>query len=59
MENPQLNDTDTTSEQLHIADIANSESVHMWEGQLSSLIHIAWQVHVYTPNTLYHFPFNI
>ena len=33
-----------------IADIANTESVRMCEGQLSGFIHIAWQVHVCTPN---------
>ena len=42
-----------------IADIANRESIHMWEGQLNSLIHIAWQEHVCTPNKLHLFPFNI
>jgi len=42
-----------------IADIANRESIHMCEVQLSNLIHVAWQVHVCTPNKLYHFPFNI
>ena len=42
-----------------IADIANRESIHMCEGQLSSPIHIAWQVHVCTPNKFYLFPFNI
>jgi len=41
------------------ADIANRESIHMYEGQLSILIHIAWQVHVCTPNKIYLFPFNI
>jgi len=41
-----LSDTDTNSKHLPIADIANRESIHMWEGQLNSLIHIAWQVHV-------------
>jgi len=30
----------------------------MWKGQLSSLIHIAWQVLVCTPNELYPSPFN-
>jgi len=30
----------------------------MWEGELYSLIHIAWQVHVCTPNKLYLFPFS-
>jgi len=30
-----------------VADIANRESIHMWEGQLNSLIPVAWQVHVY------------
>jgi len=54
-----LGDTDTISEHLPIADIANRESIHMWEGQLSSLIHIAWQVHVHTLNKLYLYPFNI
>jgi hypothetical protein len=44
-----LSDTDTVSEHLPIADIAKGESSHMWEGQLNSLIHIAWQVHVCTP----------
>ena len=29
----------------------------MWEGELNSLIHIAWQVHMCTPNKLYLFPF--
>jgi len=33
-----LSDTDTVSEHLPIADIANRESIHMWEGQLNSLI---------------------
>ena len=33
-----------------IADIANRESIRMCEGQPSSLIHIAWQVHMCTPN---------
>jgi len=42
-----------------IADIAKRESINMREGQLSSLIHIAWQVHVCTPNKLYLLPFNI
>ena len=54
-----LSDTDTNSEHLPIADIANRESIHMWEGQLNSLILIAWQVQVCTPNKLYLFPFNI
>jgi len=31
----------------------------MWEAELNSLIHIAWQVLVCTPNKLYLFPFNI
>jgi len=31
---------------LPIADIANRELIHMWKGQLSSLIHTNWQVHV-------------
>jgi len=31
----------------------------MWEGQLSSLIHTAQQVHMCTPIKLYHFPLNI
>ena len=53
-----LSDTDTISEHLPIADIANRASIHMWEAQLSGLIHIAWQVHVCTPNKLCHFPFN-
>ena len=52
-------DTDTNIEHLPIADIAHRESIHMWEGQLISLTHIAWQVHVCTPNRLYLFPFNI
>ena len=52
-----LSDTDTISEHLPIADIANRESIRMWEGQLSSLIHIA--LHVCTPNKLYPFSFNI
>ena len=42
-----------------IADIANRESIHMCEGQLSSPIHIDWQVHVCAPNKLYLFPFSI
>jgi len=42
-----------------IADIANRESNHTCEGQLGILIHIAWQLHVCTPNKLYLFPFNI
>jgi len=54
-----LSDTDTNSEHLSIADIANRESIHMWKGQLNSLIYIARQVHVCTPNKLYPFPFNI
>ena len=33
-----------------IADIANRESIYMCEGHIYSLIHIAWQVHVCTPN---------
>ena len=41
------------------ADIANRESIHMCEGQLSSLIPIAWQVHVCTPNKLHLFTSNI
>jgi len=41
-----LSDTDKNREHLPIADIANRESVHMWVGQLNSLIHMAWQVHV-------------
>ena len=36
-----LSDTDTNSEYLPIADIANRESIHMWEGKLNSPIHIA------------------
>ena len=52
-------DTDTNSEHMPIADIANRESIHMWEGELNSLIHIAWRVHVCAPNKLYLFPFNI
>ena len=54
-----LSDTDTNSEHLPIADIANRESIHVWEGELNSLIHIAWQVHVCTPNKLDLFPFSI
>ena len=42
-----------------MADIANSESLHVWEGELNRLIHIALQVHSSTPNKLYLFPFNI
>jgi hypothetical protein len=52
-----LSDTDTNREHLPIADIAKRESIHMWErGNQQS--HIGWQVHVCTPNKLYHFPFN-
>jgi len=54
-----LTDTDTNREHLPIAEIANREWIHLWERQLSSLIHIAWEVHVCTPNKLYLFPFNI
>jgi len=42
-----------------IADIANRESIHKCEGQLSSLIPVAWQVHVCTPDKLHVFLFNI
>jgi len=41
-----LSDTDTNSEHLPTAGIANRESNLMWEQQLSSLIYIAWQVNV-------------
>ena len=54
-----LSDTDTNSEHLPTADIANRESIHVWEEGLNSLIQIAWQVHVCTLNELYLFPFNI
>jgi hypothetical protein len=54
-----LSDSDTNSEHLPIADIANRESIRMWEGELNRPIHIAWQVHACTPNKLYLFPFNI
>ena len=50
-----LSDADTNREHLPIADIANRESIHMWEGELNSAIHIAWQVHVCTPNRLHLF----
>ena len=54
-----LSGTDTVSEHLPTADIANREPIHICEGQLSSLIHTPWQVHVFTPNKLHLFPFNI
>jgi len=45
-----LSDQINNSEHLPTADIANREPIHTWEGQLSSLINIAWQVHVFTSN---------
>jgi len=45
-----LSDTGTNSEHLPIADIANRESIHVWKVELNSLIRIAWQVHMCTPN---------
>jgi len=42
-----------------IADIANRESIHMCEAQLSSRIHIAWQACLCTPDQHYLYPFNI
>ena len=54
-----LSDTDTNRKHLPIANIANRESIHTLEGELNSVIHIAWQVHMCTPNKLFLFPFNI
>jgi len=53
-----VSDTDTNTEHLPTADIANRGSIHIWEGEINSLIHMAWQVHVCTPNRLYLFSFN-